>query len=72
MADEVPAERVAVLGVLRLEILRAVLSDDRHSGLDEHRHLGERDVLRRGDDGHVRPDELPDPIERARARTQAT
>ena len=28
VADEVPAERVAVLGVLALEILRAVLADD--------------------------------------------
>ena len=36
--DEVPAERVAVLGVLALEVLRAVLADDLDPGLDEHSH----------------------------------
>ena len=34
-ADEVPAERVAVDGVLRLEVLRAVLADDLDPGLGE-------------------------------------
>ena len=55
-----PAERVAVLRVLRLEILRAVLADDRDAGLDEQRHVGQRDVLRRGDDRHSGADDLLD------------
>ena len=61
-----PAERVAVLGVLRLEVLGAVLADDLDPRLDEQRHVGERDVLRRRDDGHVRPDLLPAPARSAR------
>ena len=46
---------VAVGGVLRGEVLRAVLADDLHAGLGEDAQLVERDVLRRRDDGHVRP-----------------
>ena len=34
-ADEVPAERVAVLGVLGLEVLHAVLADHLDPGLGE-------------------------------------
>ena len=34
-----PAERVAVLGVLRLEVLGPVLADDLDPGLGEHRHV---------------------------------
>ena len=52
--DEVPAEGVAVDGVLRDEILCAVFADHLHPGLDERPELGERNVLRRGHDGHVR------------------
>ena len=37
VADEVPAEGVAVARVLRLEILRAVLADDLDAGLGERR-----------------------------------
>jgi len=55
-ADEVPAERVAVLGVLGFEILDAVLTDDLDPCLGEDRHLRERGVLRRRDDGHCGPD----------------
>ena len=40
VADEVPAERVAVLGVLRLEILRAVLADHGDARLEQRRHVG--------------------------------
>src|SRR5215831_894656 len=50
VADEMPAERVAVLGVLPLELLGAVLADDLDPRLDENRHVRERDVLRRRDD----------------------
>ena len=35
VADEVPAERVAVARVLRLEILRTVLADDLDSGVGQ-------------------------------------
>src|SRR5260221_132875 len=38
MADEVPAERVAVAGVLRLEILGTVLPDDLHAGVHQQLH----------------------------------
>ena len=55
VADEVPAEGVAVDGVLRREILRAVLADDRDAGLGERRHLLESDVLRRRDHLDTRP-----------------
>src|SRR6476620_1352814 len=52
MADEVPAESVAVDGVFRLEVLRTVLSDDLDPGLDEDGHVLHGDVLRRGNDRH--------------------
>ena len=45
-----PAERVAVLGVLRLEILRAVLAHDLDARLDEHAMSSSGHVLRRRDD----------------------
>ena len=51
VADEVPAERIAVARVLRLEILRTVLADDLDAGVDEQLQLVHRDVLRRNDDG---------------------
>ena len=41
MADEVPREGVAVLGMLRIEILRPVLTHDGDAGLEELRHVGE-------------------------------
>jgi hypothetical protein len=37
--DEVPAERVSALGVLALEVLRAVLADDLDARFHEHRHV---------------------------------
>ena len=51
VADEVPAERVGVLGVLSLELLRAVLAYDLDAGVDEHAQVLECDVLDRRDDG---------------------
>ena len=54
VADEVPAEAVAVALVLRREILGAILADDLHPALAERVHLLGRDVLRRDDDRHVR------------------
>src|SRR5215210_5541556 len=42
MADEVPAEGVPVLGVLRLEVLRAVLTDYVDAGLAQRRHVLDR------------------------------
>ena len=60
VADEVPAERVAVARVLRLEVLRAVLADDLDAGVGEHLHVVDRDVLRRDDDGDVRADLVRD------------
>ena len=39
MADEVPAERVAVGGVLRLEVLGAVLADHLDPRLGEGGHV---------------------------------
>jgi hypothetical protein len=62
VADEVPAKRVAVLGVLALEILRAVLADDLDARLDEHRHVRQRDVLRRRDDRDVTADVAADAL----------
>src|SRR5439155_27229696 len=53
VADEVPAEGVAVGRVLRLQVLRAVLADDLYAGLGQNGHLLERHVLRRGDHGHA-------------------
>src|SRR5262249_14392302 len=52
MPDEVPTECVAVLRVLRLEVLRAVLADDVDACVRENAHVGKRHVLRRRDDGH--------------------
>ena len=51
VADEVPAERVAVAFVLRLEILRPVLAHHLDARVDEDSRALERDVLRRGDHG---------------------
>ena len=45
-----PAERVAVFGVLAFELLRAVLTDHLNAGFREHTQVGERDVLRRRND----------------------
>jgi hypothetical protein len=56
--DEVPAERVAVAVVLRLQVLCAILAEDLDAGLGQSGQLLERDVLRRGDDRDVRPDLL--------------
>ena len=42
VADEVPAERVAVDRVLALEVLGAVLADHLDPGFDEHGHVLER------------------------------
>src|SRR5207248_8280706 len=50
VADEVPAKRVSVSGVLGLEVLGAVFADHLDAGLREHAELFRRDVLRRGDD----------------------
>src|SRR5436190_9987957 len=58
VADEVPAENIAVFGVLRLEILCAILADDVNAGLGENLHVCKRHVLRRRDDRHVRADLL--------------
>ena len=55
VADEVPAERSAVARVLRLEVLRAVLSDDLDARVDENPQLVDREVLRRDDDRHCGP-----------------
>ena len=60
--DEVPAEGAAVRGVLRREVLGAVLADDRHARLRERRHGIDVHVLRRGDDGHSRPDLCDEPL----------
>src|SRR5437868_11523143 len=62
VADEVPPERVPVARVLRLEILRAVLANDRDAGIAEQLHVVERDVLRRGDDRHARADLFGDAL----------
>ena len=58
--------------MLRLEILRAVLADHLDPGLDEHRHVGERDVLRRRDDRHARADLGADRARSARGSQPAT
>ena len=62
MADEVPAEAAAVARVLRLEVLRAVLSDDLDTRRCEPFEFVDRHVLRRGDDGDRRPDLRLDPL----------
>jgi len=59
-----PAESIAVLGVLALELLRAVFADDLDARLDEHGHVGKRDVLRRGDDRDVLSDIRADALVR--------
>ena len=56
VADEVPAKRVSVFRVFRLEVLRAVFADDLDTGLGKHAHFGERHVFRRRDDRHTRAD----------------
>jgi hypothetical protein len=56
VADEVPAEFVAVPGMLGLEILGPVLADDVDPGLGQDPQLLFGDVLRRGDDGDGRSD----------------
>ena len=61
VADEVPAERVAVGGVLRLEVLRAVLADDLDPRLGQRGHVLHRHVLGGCDDRHVRADFLAYP-----------
>jgi hypothetical protein len=62
MPDEVPTERAPVPGVLRLEVLSAVLADDLDACLGERPELLEGDVLRRGDDrdagARLRPDRV--------------
>ena len=60
MADEVPAERVAVGCVLGLEVLRAVLADDLDSRLGQGGHVVDGDVLRGRDDRHVGADLVAD------------
>ena len=60
VADEVPAEGVAIGRVLSLEILCAVLAHDLHTGLDESREVVDGDVLRGHDDGDAVADLLPD------------
>src|SRR5262249_8820481 len=62
MADEVPAERVAVTLVLRLEVLGAVLADDLDPRLCERGQVLQVDVLDRSHDGDVRPELGPDPL----------
>src|SRR4029453_6084417 len=59
VADEIPAERVAVRCVLQLEVLCAVLAHDLDPGLGENGQVVAIDVLRSGDDGHPGPDFLP-------------
>ena len=62
VADEVPAERVAVDGVLRGQVLRAVLAHYLDARLREDREVVDRDVLRRGDDGDARAGFRPDAL----------
>ena len=68
LADEVPAV-LGVRGRLGLELLGAVLAEQREPGLAEHAHLLQRDVLDRGEDldlGGVAPrvgDRLAHPFE---------
>ena len=60
VADEMPAEHVAVARMLRLEVLGAIFADDLDSGCRERRQVVAGDVLRRDDDGDVRADLLLD------------
>ena len=59
MTDEVPPERVAVAGVFRLEILRAVLPHHVDARVGEQLELVERQVLRGDDDRDAGTDLLP-------------
>ena len=59
MTDEVPPERVAVAGVLHLEVLRAVLPHDLDARVGEQLELVERQVLRGDDDSDAGADLLP-------------
>src|SRR5437763_172488 len=45
VTDEMPAERVTVEGVLRLEVLSAVLAHHLDAGLGERRHPFDGDVF---------------------------
>ena len=60
MADEMPAERVAVGCVLGLEVLCAVLAHDVDSGLGQRGHVVDGDVLRGRDDRDVGADLVAD------------
>ncbi len=60
VADEVPAEGVAVDRVLSLEVLCAVLPDDLHPGLYKSCQPLDGDVLRRDDEGDALTDLFPD------------
>jgi hypothetical protein len=62
MANEMPAERVAVGVALRLQVLRAVLAHHVDARLGKRGQLGERDVLRGGDNGDTRADLLADAL----------
>jgi hypothetical protein len=48
--------------VLRLHVLRSVLTDDAYAGVGQRLHVVERDVLRRRDDGDARADLLEDAL----------
>ena len=62
VADEVPAEGVAVDGVLGLQVLRAVLADDLDAGLGESGHVLRRTrtswLRRRSPRADLGPDRL--------------
>jgi hypothetical protein len=62
VADEVPAEGVAVGVVLHLQVLRAVLPHHLDAGLGQRRQVLERDVLRRRDDRDPGSDLLADAL----------
>jgi hypothetical protein len=71
--DEVPAEAVAVLRVLPLEVLCPVLADDLDAGLGQRRHVVDGHVLRGCDDRDLRAElcadavvALPDRVRRCR------
>ena len=59
MTDEMPPERIAVVGVLHLEVLRAVLPHDLDARVGEQLELVERQVLRGDDDSDAGADLLP-------------
>jgi hypothetical protein len=62
VADEVPAEDVAVGVVLRAQVLGAVLPHHLDARLGQFGQVPERDVLRRRHDRHLRADLLPDAL----------